>query len=124
MKKFEYREIDVKGGNIDLKSLGNDGWELCEITDSSWIFMREITDQDVHIGLLVSCAYMRNVGNLQHRTIGEFNQFVEDVMKGKLPKYDFDWNSNDAIEKWIVKFHEYCKAIYAEINLRMGEESV
>ncbi len=122
MKKFEYKEVDVKGNDIDLKSLGKDGWELCAITVPSWIFKREISNQDIHIGLLVSCAYMRNVGNLQHRTIAEFNQFVEDVMKGKLPKYEFGWNDKDAIEMWIVKFHEYCKELYEEINLRMSEE--
>lgn len=122
MKKFEYMEIDVKGNKIDLKSLGKDGWELCATTVSSWIFMRDISGQDVHIGLLVSCAYMRNVGNLQHRTIGEFAQFVESVIKRELPKYEFDWNEKDAIETWIVKFHEYCKEQYDEINLRMGED--
>lgn len=122
MKKFEYKEIDVKGNKIDLKSLGKDGWELCGITVSSWIFKRDISNKDIHIGLLVSCAYMRNVGNLQHRTIGEFSQFVESVIKRELPKYEFDWNEKDAIETWIVKFHEYCKEQYKEINSRMSEE--
>jgi hypothetical protein len=124
MKKFEYKEIVLKGCNIDLASLGKDGWELCAIDVPSWIFKREISNKDVHIGLLVSCAYMRNVGNLQHRTIGEFAQFVESVIKRELPKYEFDWNENDAIETWIVKFHEYCKEKYEEINLRMSEESI
>jgi hypothetical protein len=123
MKKFEYKEMDTRGNDIDLESLGKDGWELCGITVSSWIFKREISNKDVHIGLLVSCAYMRNVGNLQHRTIGEFAQFVESVMKGEFPKYEFGWNDKDAIETWIEKFHEHCDEQYKEIILRMSEES-
>ena len=41
-----------------------------------------------HLQMLVSCAYMRGVTDLQHRTIAEFAQFVdvEDVMSDK-PKY-------------------------------------
>lgn len=123
MKKFEYKMIDVRENNVDLELLGKDGWELCAITVPSWIFKREISNKDVHIGLLVSCAYMRNVGNLQHRTIGELAQFVESVMKGEFPKYEFDWNEKDAIETWIVKFHEHCEEKYKEISLRMSEES-
>jgi hypothetical protein len=131
MKKFEYKEMDLKGFNIDmaalgrdLASLGQEGWGLCTVADNYWIFKREISDKDVHIGLLVSCAYMRGVGNLQHRTIGEFAQFVESVMKGEFPKYEFDWNGNDAIETWIEKFHEHCDKQYKEISLRMSEESI
>lgn len=116
MKTFEYKEVDRT--KVDLESLGKDGWELC-VTDSiyysAWIFKREIPSQDVHIGLLTSCAYMRNVSNLQHRTIAEFAEFVESVMKGEFPKYEFDWNDKDAIETWIVKFHEYCKERYENI---------
>ena len=117
MKKFEYKEIAQTGA--DLKSLGQDGWELCTIDRTycpTWIFKREISSQDVHIGLLSSCAYMRGVGNLQHRTIAEFAQFVEDVMGRKLPKYEFEWNGRDAIETWIEKFHEYCKEQYKMYN--------
>ena len=121
MKKFEYKEMTVKECNVDLASLGKDGWELCATDVSSWIFKREISNKDVHIGLLVSCAYMRNVSNLQHRTIGEFAQFVESVMKGEFPKYEFDWNDKDAIEMWIEKFHEHCEEQYKEITLRMSE---
>ena len=121
MKKFEYKNVLVE--NVDLVLLGQDGWELCGTidTNSNWIFKREISNKDVHIGLLVSCAYMRNVSDLQHRTIGEFAQFVENVMKGEFPKYEFDWNEKDAIETWIVKFHEYCQEQYKEIQLRMSE---
>lgn len=118
MKKYEYVEMDRC--NVDLKTLGQDGWELCEIDDTNWIFKREISGQeghDVHIGLLVSCAYARGVSNLQHRTIAEFAQFVEDVMSDKpeYQKYSFDWNSKDAIETWIEKFHEYCCELYDNI---------
>lgn len=117
MKKFEYKALPCT--NVDLELLGKDGWELCTINNeygSTWIFKREISNQDIHIGLLSSCAYMRNVGNLQHRTIAEFAQFVEDVMGGKFPKYEFDWNDRDAIETWIVKFHEYCQEQYKICN--------
>ena len=117
MKKFEYKELSWS--EVDLELLGKDGWELCTINSeygSTWIFKREISSQDIHIGLLSSCAYMRNVGSLQHRTIAEFAQFVEDVMGGKFPKYEFDWNDRDAIEIWIEKFHEYCKDIYKTYN--------
>ena len=113
MKIYEYKEVARK--DVDLVSLGRGGWELCTIDElycETWIFKRDISSQDVHIGLLASCAYMRNVGNLQHRTIAEFAQFVEDVMSGKFPKYEFDWNDKDAIETWIVNFHEYCKEQY------------
>ncbi len=116
MKKFEYKTVAWK--DVDLKSLGLDGWELCEIDNrycQTWFFKREILDKDVHIRLLTSCAYMRNVGNLQHRTIAEFAQFVEDVMSGKCPKYEFDWNDKNAIEIWIEKFHEYCMEQYEDI---------
>lgn len=117
MKKFEYKELPWS--EVDLELLGKDGWELCTVNDkygSSWIFKREISNQDVHIGLLYACAYMRNVGNLQHRTIAEFAQFVEDVMKGKYPNYEFDWNDKDAIETWIDKFYEHCKEQYNIYN--------
>ena len=62
-----------------------------------------------NINLLESCAYMRNVITLQHRTIHEFSQFVEDVMSNKeeFIKYQFDWNDRDTIRIWIQKFHEY-----------------
>ena len=71
---------------------------------------------DVHIGMLVACAYMRNVAGLQHRTIHEFSQFIEDVMSGKeeLKKYQFDWNDHNAIRIWIEKFADYCKNEYKE----------
>lgn len=112
MKKYEYKEIKDK--IIDLKTLGEDGWELCGIHGSSWFFKREVTNKDVHIGLLVSCAYARGVANLQHRTIAEFAQFVENVMSDKpeYQKYRFDWNSEDAIETWIEKFYKYCRELY------------
>lgn len=124
MKKFEYREIART--DVYLESLGKDGWELCATDNSyvpSWIFKREISNQDVHIGLLISCAYMRNVSNLQHRTIGEFAQFVESVMKGEFPQYEFDWNDKNAIEIWIEKFYEYCKEKYEDIQLQMSKDS-
>jgi hypothetical protein len=123
MKKFEYKEIDTRCSEINLGQLGKDGWELCATTVSSWIFKREISNKDIHIGLLTSCAYIRNVSNLQHRTIGEFAQFVESVMKGDFPKYEFDWNEKDAIETWIEKFHEHCQEQYRDIELRMNEAS-
>lgn len=112
MKKYEYKQISDK--SVDLRSLGEDGWELCGIYGSSWIFKKEISGQDAHIRLLISCAYARGVANLQHRTIAEFAQFVEDVMSDKpnYQKYQFDWNSKDAIETWIVKFHEYYCELY------------
>jgi hypothetical protein len=71
-------------------------------------------EPDIHIGMLISCAYLRNVACLQHRTIHEFSQFVEEVMnnKEKFKKYQFDWNDHNAIETWIEKFHEYCKEEY------------
>lgn len=76
---------------------------------------QEIEEHD-NINLLESCAYMRNVSTLQHRTIHEFSQFVEDVMagKGELIKYQFDWNDRDAIRTWIQKFHEYYKEMSAK----------
>lgn len=112
MKKYEYKEI--QSSRVDLKSLGQDGWELCGITNTSWFFKREISNKDIHIGLLVSCAYMRNAGNLQHRTIEEFAAFVENVMSDKpeYQKYSFYWNGSSAIETWIEKFHDYCKEQY------------
>ena len=117
MKKFEYKELPWS--EVDLELLGQDGWELSAINNEygkTWVFKRDISNQDIHIGLLSSCAYMRGVGNLQHRTIAEFAQFVEDVMGGKFPQYAFDWNSKDAIEIWIEKFHEYSKDIYKKYN--------
>lgn len=73
-------------------------------------------EPDVHIGMLVSCAYLRNVASLQHRTIHEFSQFVEDVMSDKkeFKKYEFGWNEHNALETWIEKFHEYCQEEYKE----------
>lgn len=64
--------------------------------------------------LLMSCAHMRNVYNLQHRTIHEFSDFIEDVMQNKkgFQKYQFDFNNTDAITTWIQKFYEYCKEKY------------
>jgi len=128
MKRYEYKEIPSKniGEIVDLKSLGQDGWELCGIASLSWIFKREISSQDVHIGLLVSCAYARGVGNLQHRTIAEFAQFVEDVMSNKpeYQKYRFDWNNSDAIETWIEKFYKYSTELYDGIMKRMREDSM
>ena len=128
MKKYEYKEIPSNyiGEVVDLKSLGQDGWELCGIANRYWIFKREILSQDVHIGLLVSCAYARGVANLQHRTIAEFAQFVEDVMSDKpeYQKYRFDWNNRDAIETWIEKFHEYCCELYDGIMKQMINDDV
>ncbi len=74
-----------------------------------------------HIQMLVNCAYMRGVADLQHRTIAEFAQFVEDVMSDKpeYQKYRFDWNSHDAIEKWIEMFHKHCKECYRNIEERL-----
>lgn len=74
-----------------------------------------------HIQMLVGCAYMRGVPDLQHRTIAEFAQFVEDVMSDKpeYQKYKFDWNSHDAIEKWIEMFHKHCKECYRNIEERL-----
>jgi len=71
-------------------------------------------EPDVHIGMLVSCSYLRKVANFQHRTIHEFSQFVEAVMANKeeFKKYQFDWNEHNAIETWIQKFHEYCEEKY------------
>ena len=121
----EYKKIP-NSEIVDLESLGQDGWNLCGITNITWIFNREISNRDVHIGLLVSCAYMRGVGNLQHRTIAEFAQFVEDVMsdKSEYQKYRFDWNSRDAIEMWIERFHEYSNELYGGIMKRMREDNV
>jgi len=128
MKKYEYKEIPGRniGGIVDLKSLGQEGWELCGITDRHWIFKRELSGQDVHIGLLISCAYARGVANLQHRTIAEFAQFVENVISDKpgYQKYAFDWNSRDAIETWIEKFHEYCCEVYDGIMKQMIEDDM
>jgi hypothetical protein len=69
-----------------------------------------------HIAMLVSCAYMRNVTTLQHRTIHEFAWFVDNVVDGNpgFEKYRFDWNGQDAIETWIEKFHEYCTEEYKD----------
>lgn len=119
MKRYEYMEI--QGKTVDLTPLGQDGWELCGISNMSWFLKREISSQDIHIGLLVSCAYARGVANLQHRTIAEFAQFVEDVMSDKpeYQKYRFEWNSRHAIETWIEKFHEYCCELYDGIMEQM-----
>ncbi len=124
MKKFQYMNI-AKADMKEIIKLGREGWEMCGYTKDSQLpfveefwFKREMSDTD-YIGLLTSCSYMRKVQNLQHRTISEFAQFVEDVMSGKpgYEKYqDFDWNSTDAIEQWIVKFHDYCKEYYRSIG--------
>ena len=66
---------------------------------------------------LYNCAFLRNVYGLQHRTIAEFAWFVQEVIWSKNPKcekYMFDFNSKDAIETWIDKFHEYCVDKYSE----------
>jgi hypothetical protein len=120
MKNFEYKTIPKEEAVEGLSLLGAEGWELCATIDTNmnWIFKREISDKMVNIiGLLVSCSYMRGVSTLQHRTIGELNQFVDSVMKGEMPKYEFDWNSHDAIETWIMKFHDYCKETYENSTL-------
>lgn len=124
-KIYEYKKIP-DSEIVDLESLGQDGWEFCGMADKCWIFKRNSTDRDVHIGLLVSCAYMRGVGNLQHRTIAEFAQFVENVMSDKpeYQKYIFDWNDRNAIATWIEKFHEYCKELYDDIMKRMREDNM
>lgn len=107
MKKYKYKKMSIEIFTTEfLEKEGNEGWELCGITETYFLLKKECS-KDIHIGLLISCAYARGVANLQHRTIAEFAQFVEDVMKGKYPKYEFDWNSTDAIETWIEKFHEY-----------------
>ena len=60
----------------------------CEL-DNCWIdsvktLIRNTGENDMnHIQMLASCAYMRGVEGLQHRTIAEFAQFVEDVMSDK-----------------------------------------
>lgn len=74
-----------------------------------------------HIQMLVSFSYMRGVPGLQHRTIAEFAQFVEDVMSDKpeYQKYKFDWNSHDAIEKWVEMFYRHCKKYYNNIEERL-----
>ena len=124
MKKYEYTEIEFF--DVNLKVLGQEGWELCEIDDRTWIFKREISNKDIHIGLLTSCAYARGVANLQHRTIAEFAQFVEDVMSGnpEYKKYEFDWNSHDAIETWIEKFNEHCRELYDGIAKQITHDDV
>lgn len=122
MRKFEYK---VSKGIIeerDLEMLGKDGWELCGVLNFDnktyySYFKREISDID-YSTLLISCSYMRNIPNLQHRTISEFAQFMEDVMSGKdeYKKYlsGFDFNKRDAIEIWIQKFYDYCKESYGQ----------
>ena len=126
MKKYEYMEIRGKIDSVDLPTLGQEGWELCGISNISWFFKREISNRDVHIGLLVSCSYARGVANLQHRTIAEFAQFVEDVMSDnpEYQKYRFDWNSSRAIEIWIEKFHEYCCELYDGIMKRINDSKI
>ena len=124
MKKYEYMEI--RSETVDFQTLGQDGWELCGINNTSWFFKREMSNKDVHIGLLISCSYARGVANLQHRTIAEFAQFVECVMSDKpeYQKYIFDWNSQYAIETWIEKFHEYCCELYDGIMKQMISEKI
>lgn len=95
--------------------------------DNCWIYtvktlIRNTGENNMnHIQMLVSCAYMRGVVDLQHRTIAEFAQFVEDVMSDKpeYQKYRFDWNSHDAIEKWVEMFYKYCKKTYKDIEERL-----
>lgn len=135
MKRFEYTSIGHVPSNEELNIMGKEGWELCTYVSESYIsshvltktdemfyFKREITDID-YAGLLIGCSYRRGVSRLQHRTIAEFAQFVEDVMSSKhnveMNKYKFDINDTDAIRTWIVKFHEYCKEYYD----RLGKES-
>lgn len=122
MKKYEHKCVLNVGTEI-IKELELEGWEICAIVDNPLLsnnkefwFKREVSDIN-YSGLLISCAYMRNIPHLQHRTISEFAQFVEDVMsrKPKCEKYcDFDINSTDAIEQWIKRFHDYCEEYYSK----------
>lgn len=133
MKKFEYKIVKKGLYNQisldELTTLGRDGWELSTIeqvgVNTGYIFIREISDID-YGGLLIKCAFMKNVPWLQHRTIAEFAMFVEDVMSNKLgcEKYSFDFNSTDAIRTWIEKFHEYCKEYYSNIEKRITENEM
>lgn len=122
MKDFKYKKYPLPFSIASVMEIlerdGKDGWEMCGIV-ADHIILRKEWAKDIHIGLLKSCAYMRGVPNLQHRTIAEFAQFVEDVMKGNYPKYEFDWNSTDAIEIWIDNFHKYYKELqksFEDIN--------
>ena len=67
-----------------------------------------------NINLLEICANLRDVNNLQHRTIHEFSQFIDDVISNKeyYKKYQFNCNNHNAIRIWIQKFYEYCKEEY------------
>lgn len=64
-----------------------------------------------HIQMLYKCAHDRGVGNLQHRTLLEFADFIDSVIWSGTEefkeKYGFDWNESNAIETWIEKFYEY-----------------
>lgn len=90
------------------------GYESIAEFVRSAVRARLLEPRAVHIGMLISCAYMRNVAGLQHRTINEFSQFIDDVMAGKdgFKEYQFDWNDHNAIETWIEKFYNYCKKEY------------
>lgn len=81
-----------------------------------WIIPNEMEPAQSSINQLVACAYLRNTVSLQHRTIHEFAQFIDDVMSNKagFENYKFDWNAHDAIPTWINKFHAYCKKEYEE----------
>jgi len=125
MKRYDYKEILVTSTPYILDIMKKpecEGWEICGmITDDEkliHVIIRKEWCNDISIGLLKSCAYMRGVPELQHRTIAEFAQFVEDVMRskgeGEYGKYQFEWNSTDAIEMWIEKFHEYYRELERE----------
>lgn len=120
MKKFEYCEAPRE--DISLIEMGKQGWELCAIHQSVWVFKREVSNID-YAGLLIACSFRRGVPQLQHRTIAEFAQFVEDVMSNKkeYEKYKFDINSTDDIRTWIEKFHEYCKEYYSNLEKEFPE---
>lgn len=39
--------------------------------------------------------------------------------KPEYQKYMFDWNSHDAIEKWVQMFYKYCMKHYKNIEKRL-----
>lgn len=76
---------------------------------------------------LARCAYLRNVAMVPHRTLHEFDWFVQSVIfGGKYPeeealkeKYNsrrptYDLDSQTQFERWGELFLEYCEEEYGE----------
>lgn len=104
--------------DIILDELNNDTTVWVHLMEHDKIRVAKKITQAVerhdNINLLEMCADLRGINNLQHRTIHEFSQFIDLVIKDAedYGQYQFNINGTNAIRIWIQKFYDYCKKEY------------